>query len=1186
MPDSPFAHLHVHSEYSLLDGACRIKDLVSRAKELNMAHLALTDHGVMHGALAFYQKAEKAGVHPIIGVEIYVTSGSRFDRKGARADSDIDDLSDRSNNHLILLAKNHDGYRNLMRLCTIAQLEGFYYKPRVDHESLEKYSEGIIALSACLKGEIPSAILDGHRNEAKELAQKYLSIYGEGNFFLEVQGNGLNEQQLVNENLRQMSDELSIPLIATADVHYLNPEDAQTQDCLICIGTKKTLNDPSRLKISTRELYLKTDEAMRKSLPGFDDAIDNTLKVAEQCQLELQFDSTKLKMPKFEIPPDEPPEPTEYLRKLVYEGAKERYGEVTDEIKERIERELGVIIGSDFTGYFLIVWDYMKFARNAGISIGPGRGSAAGSVVAFALYITDIDPLQYGLLFERFLNPERISPPDIDTDFSDKRREEVVRYCQEKYGKDRVAQIATFGTIGAKNAVRDIARVMGLAAAEGDRISKLIPDGLGVTLQQALNDVAQLRAIRNQDATHQELFRHALAVEGMVRQTSTHAAGIIIAPDDLYLFTPLMRGANKEEDISTQYEMKMLESIGLLKMDFLGLKNLSVIDGAVDTIRRRHDPDFDITEIPMDDLKTFELFSCAKTNGVFQLESTGMKEILKNLQPEVFSDIIALLALYRPGPLGSGMVDDFIHRKKGEAKIVYDHPSLEPILNETYGIILYQEQVMKIANVIGGFTLGQADIMRRAMGKKQEDLLNKMESEFYEGAKKNDVDIAIAKRLWSLIFQFAGYGFNKSHSAAYAVITYRTAYLKAHYPNAFLASLLTTDMNDTNKVVKYVQDCQDYGIEVLPPDINQSNEVFTVTDEGIRFGLAAIKSVGSMVVRLIIRDRDENGPYKSLFDFCERSDPKILNRSTMEGLIRAGAFDFSGHTHATLLEALPSALERAQGMRHDKAVGQDSLFGDIEESDASDEDVMEALPELDKKEILQDEKKYLGIFLSGHPLAEYETELALFATDQAAQLIEMKDQKMVRLVGIAEEIKKRKTKNGDRMAIMKLGDMSGSVEVAIMPNTLEEREAVLVEDTILIVEGMASERGDQISIRAERILTLDEGWRQYVKEMHVTFPASSLDEEGIYRLKTHLLTSSGESEIFLHLQWPGLGLVDYKLTNIKVQPSRNLKASVETLLKEASIHFKSTNGFGPSGNGRSRNGRNGRNNWKNKSKTY
>lgn len=748
MSQSRFVHLHVHSEFSLLDGVCRLKKLIARAKEYGMSHLALTDHGVMHGSLEFYKMATDAGIQPIIGVEAYVAPHTIHDKSGGR-DAGIDDRSDRSSVHMVLLAKDHEGYQNLMRLCSIAQLEGFYYKPRVDRNLLREYGKGLIATSACLKGEIPTLISENRHEEAKRLAEEYLALFGEGNFFLEVQPNGLVEQEKVNEAMRVLSSELSIPLIATTDVHYLDPGDAKTQDCLICIGTKKTLSDPNRLKISTQELYFKTEEQMKAQMPDFQDAVENTMLVAEQCRMEIPLNPDKLIMPAFEIPPEEPSH-EQYLRNLVYQGAKERYGKVTDTIRQRIEKELDVIIGQDFTGYFLIVWDYMNYARREGISVGPGRGSAAGSVVAYSLYITDIDPLKFGLLFERFLNPERISPPDIDTDFSDKRRDELIRYVQDKYGKDRVAQIATFGTIGAKNAIRDVARVMGLPAAEGDRIAKLVPDGLGVTLEQALEDTPELRRIRESDAIHEELFLQALKVEGLVRQTSTHAAGIIIAPDSLWKYTPLMRGANKEQDVSTQYEMKSLESIGLLKMDFLGLKNLSVIDGAVAAIRKRFDPNFDINAIPEDDPKTFELLGRAKTNGVFQLESTGMKEVLRKLKPDAFTDVIALLALYRPGPLGSGMVDDFIKRKHGLAKITYDHPSLEPILKETYGIILYQEQVMQIANVIAGFSLGQADQMRRAMGKKKQEILERMEADFQEGAKKNGVDSAIAKRLWSL----------------------------------------------------------------------------------------------------------------------------------------------------------------------------------------------------------------------------------------------------------------------------------------------------------------------------------------------------------------------------------------------------------------------------------------------------
>ncbi len=1160
MSESRYVHLHVHSEYSLLDGACRIKELVKKAKELGMSHLALTDHGVMHGALEFYQKAEAEGIHPIIGVEAYVAPGSRFDKKGG-GDYGIDDLNDRTNFHLILLAKNMEGYQNLMHLCSLAQLEGFYYKPRIDREILREYSTGLIGMSACLKGEVPFYLLEDKYERAKELALEYAQIFGEGNFYLEVQSNGLTEQDKVNHALRELSKDTSIPLVASTDVHYLLPEHASTQDCLICIGTKKTLTDTKRLKINTKELYLKSGATMEKQMPDFRDAIENSWNVAEQCQLELTFDSTKLRMPQYDIPEEEASH-VDYLRKLVYEGAKERYGEVTQEIEERIEKELEVIIGSDFTGYFLIVWDYMKFARQAKISIGPGRGSAAGSVVAYCLHITDIDPLQHGLLFERFLNPDRISPPDIDTDFSDKRRDEVIRYCQDKYGSDKVAQIATFGTIKAKNAIRDIARVMGLPAVEGDRIAKLIPEGLGVTLEGALDDVPELKRIRDQDATHQELFRHALAVEGMVRQSSTHAAGIIIAPDTLWKFTPLMRGANKEEDVSTQYSMKYLESIGLLKMDFLGLKNLSIIDGALEIIHKRYDPGLDITQVPLDDEKTYQLLGQGRTNGVFQLESTGMKEILRKMQPSVFSDIIALLALYRPGPLGSGMVDDFIKRKRGEAEITYDHPLLEPILKETYGIILYQEQVMKIANVIGGFSLGQADIMRRAMGKKKEDLLIKMQEDFYNGAQEKGVDRKIAERLWSLIFKFAGYGFNKSHSAAYAVITYRTAYLKAHYPDAFLASLLTTDMNDTNKLVKYIDESEDYGIQVLPPDLNQSDEVFTVTDEGIRFGLAAIKSVGTNAVRCLIKEREKKGNYKSLFDLCERSETKLLNKSLIEGLIRSGALDSFGHHRSTLLAAYPSAIERAQGILKDRAIGQASLFGDLEEDDEdAQEERLEELEELDQAEILQFEKKLLGIYITGHPLSEMQTELRIFARDQAGELVEREELGRVRLAGIVTEVKKKKIKSGDRMATFMLEDMSGTIEVAVMPNLLEQKEDLLKEESILIVDGQASQRGDTVSVRADSLMTLEEGWSQFVREVHISFPSPSLNDDRLYQFKGRLLESPGQIPVILHVQMPDVGIIDYQLDpNYKIQPSKELKLALEDIFSEGTVFFKSVNG--------------------------
>ncbi len=1171
MSSSDFVHLHVHSEYSLLDGACRINELIAQAKSLNQTHLALTDHGVMHGSLEFYQKATKEGIQPIIGVEAYVAPESRHIKSGGR-DTSIDDRSDKTAYHLVLLAKDFEGYQNLMKLSSIAQLEGFYYKPRIDREVLREYSKGLIGLSACLNGEVPNNLLEERGDVAIERAKEYLDIFGEGNFFLEVQPNGLDEQEIVNRELRHVSDELSIPLVATTDAHYLTPEGAKTQDCLICIGTKKTLSDPNRLKLSTNELYIKSGEKMIEQMPDFVDAVENTRLVADQCKLEINYDGSKLIMPGFDIPQDEESH-EEYLRKLVYQGAEKRYGEVAEEITARIEKELDIILGQDFTGYFLITWDYINWAREQKISVGPGRGSAAGSVVAYALGITDIDPIKYNLLFERFLNPERISPPDIDTDFSDKRREEVIRYVQDKYGHDKVAQIATFGTIGAKNAVRDVARVMGLPPSDGDKIAKMIPDTLGIKLADALEEVAELKRLSESDSIHQELFRHALAIEGMVRQTSTHAAGVIIAPDELSKFTPLMRGANKDEDVATQYEMKILESIGLLKMDFLGLKNLSVIDGAVENIHERYDPEFTIDKIPMDDPKTFELLCRAKTNGVFQLESTGIKEVLRKLQPESFTDVIALLALYRPGPLGSGMVDDFVNRRHGRAEIVYDHPSLEPILKETYGIILYQEQVMQIANAIGGFTLGQADVMRRAMGKKKEDLLNKMEKDFYAGAKQKGVDLSIAQRLWNLIFKFAGYGFNKSHSAAYAYITYRTAYLKANFPDAFLASLLTTDMGDSNKVVKYKNDCPDYGIALLPPDINESNETFTVTDEGIRFGLAGVKSVGAGAVRVVIAEREKNGPYKSLDNFCTRLAGGTLNKTLIESLIRVGAFDSFDQTRATLINGYTTVLERVQGELHDRAVGQDSLFGDEDEEDAAPQ--LEELPELENTEIWADEKKLLGFYLSGHPLMEYQSEVELFSTHQAGPLNELEGEDLgaVRLLGIVNEVKKRKTRNGDIMAIFILADMSGEVEVAVMPQLFEKSGHILKADDIIVLDGQASRRGSDVSVRADRIMTLDDCWRGGgVNEIHLYVSSDHFNEESMMRLKGRLLGSNGSVPVVLFIRVPKIGAVRYELEKpFNIEPGRELKAELETILNGGVVRF-SGGGLPRPSNGNSRNG--------------
>lgn len=1154
MPVKSFVHLHVHSTYSLLDGASRIQDLVKATSRLGMSGLALTDHGNMHGALEFYWTCKAEGIQPIIGCEVYFTRGHRTSR-GKNGESD------RDNYHLILLAKNVQGYRNLMKMVSLAHLEGFYYRPRIDWEILEQFHEGIVCTSACMKSEFASLVLRDRYDEAKEIGAEFARLSGEGNFYLEVQCNGLPDQRKVNRAYREISDELGLPLVATTDVHYLTADDADTQDILICIGTRKTLEDERPLGVQTREMYLKSPEKIAEQLPDFQDAIANTVEIGRRCNVELEYDGTKLHMPGFEIPTEKESKES-YLRGLVAEGAKRRYVTITDEIQQRIDRELEVIVGQEFTSYFLIVWDFIRYARERGISIGPGRGSAAGSVVAYCLYITDIDPLEHGLLFERFLNPDRTSPPDIDIDFSDVRRDEVIRYVQNKYGHNRVAQIVTFGTIGAKNAIRDVGRVMRIPVTECDRICKQIPDQLGIRLEKALEASPELRQTIGQDKRYRNLFERALSIEGMVRQTSTHAAGLIIAPRDLTEYTPLMRGADKEHDICTQYSMKSLEKIGLLKMDFLGLKNLSVIDRCIEIIRETRGEEIDITRIPLDDFQTYDLLGRAKTNGVFQLESTGMKDILKKLGPTQFSDLVAVLALYRPGPLGSGMVDEFIKRKHGQQKFTYDHPILEPILRETYGTILYQEQVMQIASAIAGFSLGQADLMRRAMGKKDVELLNEQKARFLKGAEENGVPAETARKLWDLIHHFAGYGFNKSHSAAYAIITYRTAWLKTHYPMEFLAALMTADMGNTNQIVKYMKDCQEMAIEVFPPDINRSGETFTVTASGIPFGLAAIKNVGGGAVRSIIKERERGGEYQSLEDFCMRMEPGVMNRGMMESLIRAGALDGFRHTRSTLLAALPEIMDRAQGAVRDRAVGQISLFGEVDEGDEELTDRLEELPELPADEILSYEKSLLGIYITSHPLADHEKEVRLFATNTAQHLHdENTNLDDVRIAGIVVKVKMKNLKSGERLAILTVEDLTGEVEVAVMPKLLEQKGHLIKEKQKLVVNGRGERRGDQVSIRAAEICTWEEAWTRYISRVHIRLQASGMDDHRLRSLGELLQQRSGRTPVTLHIAIPQIGEVLYEVgSEYHVTPGRDLQESVELLLDEESLWFSRANG--------------------------
>ena len=859
MPHSEFIHLHLHTQFSLLDGACRIPELLSLAKEYRMDSLAITDHGNMFGAIDFYLEAQKAGIKPIIGCETYVAPGSRLDKTSGNIEE--------ASFHLILLAKDESGYENLMKLVSSAYLEGFYYRPRIDKEILSRHAKGLIGLSACLKGEIPSLLKQERFNDALKCADTYLNILGKDNFFLELQENSIPEQTKVNQGLVRIGKELQIPLVATNDVHYLTKERASAHEALLCIQTQTTLDDPNRMRFQTDEFYFKSPQEMKKRFKDFPEAIENTLEIASRCNLELDFKQTHL--PKYTPPAGETKE--EFLGKLCEEGLKRRYSKITPQIRTRVEEELKTITKMGFVSYFLIVWDFIHYAKNKGIPVGPGRGSAAGSLISFLLGITDLDPLKYGLLFERFLNPQRMGLPDIDIDFCYERRQEVIEYVTQKYGQENVAQIITFGTMQARAVIRDVGRVMGLSYADVDRIAKMIPAELDITLKKALESEPELNNLYKNDPQINKLITIGLALEGLNRHASVHAAGVVIADRPLSCYSPLFKSSDNQ--ITTGFSMSVLEKIGLLKVDFLGLRTLTVIDQALKIIKETTGKSIDIDTLSLEDKNTYKLLCSAQTIGIFQIESSGMRDLLKKLEPERFEDLIALLALYRPGPIGSGMLDDFIKRKHNLIPIRYEHPKLEPILKETYGIMVYQEQIMQAASALAGFTLAQADILRKAMGKKIPEVMEKQRSSFILGCTKNGIKETTAAKIFDLIEYFSGYGFNKSHSTAYALISYRTAYLKANYLVEFMTALLTSERDNTDKIVEYVSEAQRMGIKVLPPDINESSGVFRpVGDRSIRFGLLAVKNVGAGAVESIIEARNKTGKFLSLEDLCQKID--------------------------------------------------------------------------------------------------------------------------------------------------------------------------------------------------------------------------------------------------------------------------------------------------------------------------
>ncbi|MCL4441039.1 MAG: DNA polymerase III subunit alpha [Firmicutes bacterium] len=1093
-----FVHLHVHTEYSLLDGAARIKHAVKKAARLGMPALAITDHGVMFGVVDFYKACIKEGVKPVLGCEVYVAPRTMADRTPRVDDSPF---------HLVLLAENEEGYRNLLKLVSLGYTDGFYYKPRVDKEALAAHSRGLIALSGCIAGEVASRVLAGSPEKALQAAMEYRDIFGAGNYYLELQDHGFEEQRTANRELLKISRETGIPLVTTNDIHYVDKEHAEMQDVLLCIQTGKTVDDPSRMKFQSQELFLKSREEMDLIFGEVREAMDITLAIAERCNVELTFG--ELVLPEYTVP--EGYTVDTYLDKLCRQGLKRRYGDISEIVQKRMDFELKVIKQMGYSGYFLIVWDMIQYGRDNNIPVGPGRGSAAGSLVAYTLGITDIDPLRYGLLFERFLNPERVSMPDIDMDFCFERRGEVISYVARKYGADRVAQIATFGTMAARAAIRDVGRTLSIPYSEVDRVAKLVPAELHITIEKARNDSADLKDLYDGNQQIRKLIDMAGLLEGMPRHASTHAAGVVITKEPLTHYLPLYKAS--DGPLTTQFAKDQVEELGLLKMDLLGLRTLTVIDDAVKMLEENRGIKVDIAEIPLDDPKSYDLLCRGDTTGVFQLESSGMKSILRELKPGVFEDIVALVALYRPGPLGSGMVKDFILNKHGQKKVTYLHPRLEPILKDTYGVILYQEQVMRIASDLAGFTLGEADMLRRAMGKKKPEIIAGKRAQFVEGAVKNNVDADIAGQVFDLMEFFAGYGFNKSHSAAYALVSYQTAYLKANYPVEYMTALLTSVRDNTDKVVIFTDDCRRNGIEVLPPDVNRSRQSFSVEGDKIRFGLAAIKNVGLGAVEAIITSREKDGVFRNFADFCSRLDTRVVNRRVMENLIKAGAMDSLEHHRAQLMASVDAGLSLAQQTQKDRANGQLSLldfWGEEVKNTLSLE--MPDIKEYSRGESLALEKEAIGFYLSGHPLMDYRQSLEE-AGNTLADLKEQKEDAPVTCGGMIASFKKITTKKGDPMAFGMLEDLTGSMEVVFFPRVYKEYHNLIETDAVVLVRGRLSTSGEEVKILAEELTPLAQ---KMIGDLYLRVDDTT--PEILDSIKILLKTYPGDSRVFLYFE--------------------------------------------------------------------
>ena len=1120
-----FAHLHVHTEYSLLDGASRVKELIRRTKELGMDSVAITDHGVMYGAVRFYKEAKAQGIHPVIGCEVYLAPGMRQER------AEVDGTR---YYHLILLAENETGYRNLVELISLANIEGYYYKPRIDKELLRQYHEGIIALSACVAGEIPQAILRGNNERAEALIAEYVEIFGQDNFFLEIQDHGLPEEKTVKK--------YDIGLVATNDVHYVHADDSEFHDILLCVQTGRTINDPDRMRFSGPDYYLKSEEEMAALFADYPEALENTAKIAARCQVDFTFG--ELQLPFYPLPEHFESDDA-YLRALCEERLSSRYADVTDEIRTRLDYELGVIHGMGYASYFLIVWDFINYARGHGVEVGPGRGSAAGSIVAYLLGITNIDPLRYALLFERFLNPERVSMPDIDIDFDDINRGRVISYVKERYGEDHVAQIATFGTMGAKGAIRDVGRVLEMSFSEVSAITKLVPAELNITLERALKESSDFRRLYDEDESVRRVIDLARRIEGLPRNISIHAAGVVIAKEPLASQVPVWVS---EGTLVTEFDKDDVEALGLLKMDFLGLRTLTIIADTVRHVRASHGIDLDVDAIPLVDEKTSQMLCNGDTGAVFQMESAGMTNLVKDLQPKGFVDLIPTVALYRPGPLGSGMVTDFIDGLHGKKEVVYMHPLLEPILKETFGVVLYQEQVMQIVQVLAGFSLGQADLLRRAMGKKKHDLLMAQKEIFLQGCAKNGLETSLANHIFDLLTHFADYGFNKSHSAAYGLLAWQTAYLKAHYPVEFMAGVLTSIMDKTDKIPVYIQLCRQMGIKILPPDINSSAATFGIEDGAIRFGLAAVRNVGENAIVSMERVRAEGGKFRSLVDFCARVDMRAVNKRALESLIKCGAFDSIGTERNQLLASLDASMQDAARRQRDVLSGQGSLFGEETMEEVQQIAVSADVPPSTARERLTWEKEATGFYITGHPLDDYSDTLsALLSIGEIPNTVR-KDRQLVRIGGILTSTKRFTTKKGDTMLFAELEDFSGKIEVTVFPRVFYAHVSALEPDAIIVVEGRVDTTGEEPKLLAEEIWRMNE-----YRSSFYLIPQTNVDRRTLWTAMQEIFAAHpGDHPVYVQSEgrWRRLGETYW------IDGSKEAQSALTHLMGESAVKMR------------------------------